>query len=61
MPQSRSLPNAITIDEKANPYRDCIQGLANQPITVVRLLRDAVNENPVVASDRKFNVPKSAM
>lgn len=34
----------ITIDEKANPYRDCIQGLANEPITVVRLLEDARKE-----------------
>lgn len=50
-------PDPIVIDEKANPYRDCIQGLANQPITVVRLLRDAINENPVVARDRDFSVP----
>jgi len=48
----------IIINEKANPYRDCIQGLANQPITVVRLLRDAINENPAVARDRTFNVPE---
>jgi dihydroxyacid dehydratase/phosphogluconate dehydratase len=36
----------ITITEKANPYRDCIQGLANEPITVVRLLEDARRELP---------------
>ncbi|MGQ9364809.1 dihydroxy-acid dehydratase domain-containing protein [Azospirillum sp. ST 5-10] len=39
-------PAAIVIDEAANPYRDCIQGLANEPITVVRLLEDAVREVP---------------
>lgn len=36
----------ITIRERANPYRDCIQGLANEPITVVRLLEDARKELP---------------
>ena len=59
MSSPANLPNTpIIIDEKANPYRDCIQGLANQPITVVRLLRDAVNENPVVGRDRGFVVPE---
>ena len=48
----------VIIDEKANPYRDCIQGLANQPITVISLLRSAVNENPTVARDRDFSVPE---
>ncbi|WP_029010809.1 dihydroxy-acid dehydratase [Azospirillum halopraeferens] len=36
----------VTVAEAANPYRDCIQGLANQPITVVRLLADAARELP---------------
>jgi dihydroxyacid dehydratase/phosphogluconate dehydratase len=48
----------VIIDEAANPYRDCIQGLANQPITVVALLRDAMNENPVVARERHFVLPE---
>ncbi|RCK50831.1 dihydroxy-acid dehydratase [Thalassospira profundimaris] len=48
----------VVINEKANPYRDCIQGLANQPITVVRLLRDAANENPALVKQQKFNVPE---
>ncbi len=40
-------PNSpVVIDETANPYRDCIQGLANEPITVVRLLEDARRELP---------------
>jgi dihydroxy-acid dehydratase len=34
------------IEETHNPYRDCIQGLANQPITVLKLLGDAKAELP---------------
>jgi dihydroxyacid dehydratase/phosphogluconate dehydratase len=33
----------LAIEEAYNPYRDCIQGLANEPITVLRLLQDAVD------------------
>ncbi|MCF8480405.1 MAG: dihydroxy-acid dehydratase [Rhodospirillum sp.] len=36
----------ITIVESSNPYRECIQGLANEPITVVRLLEDARSDLP---------------
>ncbi|MFH1804687.1 MAG: dihydroxy-acid dehydratase [Pseudomonadota bacterium] len=53
----RPLLEPFSIDEAANPFRDCIQGLANQPITVVRLLRDACLENPVVQKNRDFTVP----
>ncbi len=35
-----------TIAERHNPYRDCIQGLANQPITVLKLLGEAAAELP---------------
>ncbi|WP_316976611.1 dihydroxy-acid dehydratase domain-containing protein [Shumkonia mesophila] len=31
----------FVIDEAYNPYRECIQGLANEPITVLKLLADA--------------------
>ncbi|MBS1210448.1 MAG: dihydroxy-acid dehydratase [Proteobacteria bacterium] len=31
----------LYIHEKSNPYRDCIQGLANEPITVQALLKRA--------------------
>ncbi len=31
----------FVIDEVYNPYRECIQGLANEPITVLKLLADA--------------------
>ncbi len=31
----------FVIDEAHNPYRECIQGLANEPITVLKLLADA--------------------
>jgi dihydroxyacid dehydratase/phosphogluconate dehydratase len=31
----------LFVDESANPYRTCIQGLANEPITVFALLRRA--------------------
>ncbi|AUG55658.1 dihydroxy-acid dehydratase [Thalassospira marina] len=58
MPQPIAANEPVIIDEKANPYRDCIQGLANQPITVVRLLRDAVNENPVLAKKLAFTLPE---
>jgi hypothetical protein len=33
----------LVIDERYNPYRACIQGLANEPITVRALLRRADN------------------
>lgn len=39
MPTPSAAP--ITIVETANPYRDCIQGLANEPITVLHLLQKA--------------------
>lgn len=33
----------LVIDEANNPYRTCIQGLANEPITVLALMRRAEN------------------
>lgn len=36
----------FVIDEACNPYRDCIQGLANEPITVLKLLADAGERLP---------------
>lgn len=39
--------NALpVIVERHNPYRDCIQGLANQPITVLKILGEAAAELP---------------
>ena len=31
----------LYVDERSNPYRSCIQGLANEPVTVLALLRRA--------------------
>ena len=31
----------LYVDERTNPYRDCIQGLANEPVTVKALLKRA--------------------
>ncbi len=33
--------NGMVVNERSNPYRTCIQGLANEPITVKALLRRA--------------------
>lgn len=40
----RNAPPVIV--ERHNPYRDCIQGLANQPITVLKILGEAAAELP---------------
>lgn len=31
----------LFVDEKENPYRTCIQGVANEPCTVLAILRHA--------------------
>lgn len=33
--------SSLYVEEHDNPYRDCIQGLANEPITVHALLKRA--------------------
>ena len=38
--------NPVVINEEYNPYHDCIQGLANQPITVTALLEKAAQRLP---------------
>ncbi|SCY72626.1 dihydroxy-acid dehydratase domain-containing protein [Desulfoluna spongiiphila] len=40
----------LVIAEEKNPYRDCIQGLANEPICVLALLKEAAE---LLAADRQ--------
>ncbi len=43
--------SSLYVDERSNPYRTCIQGLANEPVTVRSLLKRAEN---FLTSDADF-------
>lgn len=51
-PAGRGHNAPLVIKEESNPYRDSIQGLANEPITVMKLLQDAQAELPKGSSLR---------